>query len=179
MAETEKVMVFIDGSNLYHQLIENFGAANLDYSKFVDFLVGKRVLIKSFFYTAPIHQQANPHEYSKQQKFFSSLRQQKRFEVKLGRLEKRPQGKMVEKGVDVMLVVDLITNAYANRLDTAILVSGDADFVPAIKAVQELEKKVENVSFPIGKSFHLNQQCDQTISFGQTEFTQLRWNQKK
>ena len=70
---------------------------------------------------------------------------------------------MVEKGVDVKLVVDLMKNAFENKFDKAILVSNDADFVPAIEEVQTLGKKVVNVSFPKTKSFHLSKTCDETI----------------
>ena len=45
------------------------------------------------------------------------------------------------KGEDVHLVVDLVSGAYENLYDIAIIVSGDEDFVPAIKAVQEKAKK--------------------------------------
>ncbi|MCK4730524.1 MAG: NYN domain-containing protein [Candidatus Aenigmarchaeota archaeon] len=47
--------------------------------------------------------------------------------------------------------------AYKNAYDTAILVSGDGDFVPAIKAVQETGKRVENYYFKMGGSWHLRQ----------------------
>ena len=47
--------------------------------------------------------------------------------------------------------VDLISGAYESIYDTAIIVSGDEDFVPALKKVQKLGKKVENAYF-IGSS---------------------------
>ena len=48
----------------------------------------------------------------------------------------------VEKGVDTSLVVDLIQHATDDTYDRAVLVSGDADFVPAVELVQRLGKQV-------------------------------------
>jgi uncharacterized LabA/DUF88 family protein len=39
----------------------------------------------------------------------------------------------------------LVSRAYENLYDTALIVSGDEDFVPAIRKVQKLGKKVENI----------------------------------
>ena len=44
--------------------------------------------------------------------------------------------------------------------DAAILVSTDGDFVPAVKAVKEIEKNIENVGFETIFSYHLKQECD-------------------
>ena len=55
-----------------------------------------------------------------------------------------PDGDQVEKGVDVALAVDLITLAFKDRYDVAVLVSSDADFKHAIETVKyETGKVVE------------------------------------
>ena len=50
-----------------------------------------------------------------------------------------------EKTTDVNLAVDMVM--LQDEYDTAVIVSGDQDFVPAVHAVQALGKKVANVSF--------------------------------
>ncbi|MFH1588796.1 MAG: NYN domain-containing protein [Candidatus Diapherotrites archaeon] len=175
----EKIIIFIDGSNLYHDLIKNFKKANIDFQKFTEFLTGEHKLIKVYYYNAPLNQKDNPEACKKQQKFFSSLEKLSKFEVKLGRLEKRPKGPPAEKGVDVRLAVDIVTHAYSNLYDTGIIVSGDADFVPAIKAAQDFGKKITNVSFPKTKSFHLNQTCNQTITITQKEYEKITWKKQE
>lgn len=170
-----RAIVFIDGSNLYHDLINNFGKANLGFLAFANFLSRNNKLVKVYYYSAPINQRDNPEGYRRQQQFFSSLSKIQRFEVKLGRLEKRSSGPPVEKGVDVTLAVDMVALAYSNVFDIAILVSGDADFVPAIRAVQDFGKKVTNVCFPKTKCFHLNQICNETILIGQQAIEKLYW----
>jgi len=50
-----------------------------------------------------------------------------------------------EKGVDVKLATDLLT--LQSIYDVAIILSGDADYVPAVQAVKDCGKHVINVSF--------------------------------
>lgn len=171
----EKTIVFIDGSNLYHDLVNNFEKANLDFRKFTDFLVGANKLVKVYYYNAPLNQRDDPEAYRKQQKFFSYLKKIPKLEVKLGRLEKRPTGPPAEKGVDVKMAVDIVTHAFSNIFDVGIIVSGDADFVPAIKAAQDFGKKIINVRFPNTKSFHLSQVCNSTITVENNDFEKLCW----
>jgi uncharacterized LabA/DUF88 family protein len=50
-----------------------------------------------------------------------------------------------EKAVDVQLATDLIM--LRNIYDTAVLVSGDQDYVPAVKVAKDSGKRVINVAF--------------------------------
>ena len=68
------------------------------------------------------------------------------------------------KGDDVYLATDLIRGAYENLYDIAIIVSGDADFIPAIKLVQKNGKKVINAFFPKSSSYLLRNCCDGSIN---------------
>jgi uncharacterized LabA/DUF88 family protein len=55
-----------------------------------------------------------------------------------------------EKGIDVMLATDLIVGAVEDSYDIAIVISSDADLLPAIKWVREAKKKqVVYVGFSI------------------------------
>lgn len=53
-----------------------------------------------------------------------------------------------EKGIDTLLVTDLIRLAVSNSYDAAVLVSSDADMIPAVEFVQTLGKKVIQAGFP-------------------------------
>ena len=57
----------------------------------------------------------------------------------------------------------MVSFAYENTYDTAILVSGDGDFVPTIKRVQKLGKRVDNAYFRISRSSYLKNVCDSSI----------------
>ncbi len=109
----------------------------------------------------------NKDVYWKQQKFFADLRKIPGFNVVLANMRKivRPNGKVeyTVKGDDIYLGIDMVSLAYENQYDTAILVSGDGDFSPAVKRVQKLGKKVENAHFSVSRSSLLKQVCNKSI----------------
>jgi uncharacterized LabA/DUF88 family protein len=57
----------------------------------------------------------------------------------------------------------MVSLAFRNAYDTAVLVSGDSDYVPVVKEIQELGKRVENASFKRTSSFELRKVCDEFI----------------
>ncbi len=67
------------------------------------------------------------------------------------------------KGDDTHLVSDLVGEAYENLYDTAVIVSGDEDFISPIKRVRRLGKKIENAYFSSSSSFNLRNACDRSI----------------
>ncbi len=62
-----------------------------------------------------------------------------------------------EKGIDVAIAVDMVKEALQNKIDKCILISGDADFVPAFNLIKEIGKEVLSCSVPIGYSNELRQ----------------------
>lgn len=52
-----------------------------------------------------------------------------------------------QKEVDVALACEIVSHAFRDSYDVAILVSGDRDFVPAIQHVQASGKRVEVAAF--------------------------------
>jgi uncharacterized LabA/DUF88 family protein len=186
----ERVMIFIDGSNFYHGLREEFEIKKeeahkvpaVDFSKFGNFLCGSgRKLEKIHYYNAPLSQNDKDKEaYKEQQRFFNSLQFVPNLIFTKGRLEKRYIkiehkgiakifGKEsvsfhVEKGIDVNIAVDMLKLAFANQYDTAILVSGDGDFASVVEAVKNLGKKVECAYVSKRKCYHLKQVANKFIS---------------
>jgi len=45
-----------------------------------------------------------------------------------------------EKGVDIALAVDMLEHAFRDNYDTAMLCTGDSDFVPVLRAVKSAGK---------------------------------------
>jgi uncharacterized LabA/DUF88 family protein len=167
----ERLMIFIDGSNLYHSL-KYIGKNQIDFQKFVEHLSNGRKIIEVFYYNAPLDISINSTTYWAQQKFFDKLRKIPKFNVVLCRLKKHSgkTGNIFEvKGDDIHLATDLISNAYENKYDTAIIVSGDEDFVPAIKKVQTLGKIVENAYFAKTSSNYLKASCNKSLKIDQNE----------
>ena len=157
----ERVMVFIDGSNLFHCLKEDFDRLDLNFELFVAKLVGVRHLVRTYYFGAPPRPDLDPEAIKKQQGFLEALKSKDYFQVRLGKLV-RHEGKYHEKGVDVLLAVEMIQ--LAPNYDTATLVSGDGDLVAPVAAVQRLGKHVENASTPSSLARELRQQCDKGIT---------------
>jgi len=164
--EKERVIVFIDGSNLYHlvkQLCPNERQIDFSFQKFLKKIVGNRNLVRVYYYNCPLDRNKDNKAYRAQQRFFEKLREIPNFKLILCKMQKvKIDGKIIYqvKEDDIHLAVDMVKLAYNNAYDTAILVSSDGDFVPAINAIQEIEKKVEDIGFEHKFSFHLKKICD-------------------
>ena len=68
-----------------------------------------------------------------------------------------------EKGIDVLLVVDAIEEARAKAAENIILLSGDADFVPAIELIKSYGLKTINLHTYHGSSNELRISCNNHI----------------
>ena len=147
---TDRVMIFIDGSNLYHSLKNFFNRADIDIGKFVNRLLDKRRLVRIYYYNAKVGYKEEPERYRDQQAFFAGVSAISYCELRLGRLvytSNWPNTPPYEKGVDIQLATDMITHSYKNNYDTAILVAGDNDFVGALQAVKDNGKHAEVALF--------------------------------
>lgn len=167
-----RVMIFIDGSNLYHVLKQNTDKRDLDYKKFSEKLCGDRELIRTYYYNIRQESADNPSLAESQDRFLNALYETDYLEVKLGIW--KPRGNtMVEKGVDVMIAADLISHAYEDHYDTAILVSGDADFYPALQVVKDTGKQVEVAAFDSNLSSEAARLSDVLVKFDRGYFDGL------
>ena len=172
----ERVIIFIDGSNLYHILKSVYKnsvhLSSFNFNKFSDILCGNRKLIRTYYYNAILNQQEDPEGYKGQQRFYERLKAIPDFEITLCRLQKNivdGDVKYTIKEDDISIAVDMVKLAYNNAYDTAILVSTDGDFVPAVRAVKEKGKRVECVGFLKKFSWHLKQNCDRMIALRKDE----------
>lgn len=163
MANEERLAIFIDGSNFYHALKDCHNKASIDFQKLAEALSREYKLLRVYYYNAPVNAEQNPDGHKSQQRFFDRLRKIPLFEVKLGYLVERRAGP-VEKGVDVQLAVDLVSMGLKDRYDVAILISGDADFAPAVQIVKDEGKHVFLAYPKISKAAKkLQQTCDGVI----------------
>lgn len=167
-----KVAIFIDGNNFYFGLKRIYKddrkLMNFNFEKFCNFLADKRELIEIFYYNAPLDRMKDLGKYKNQQKFFEKIKKIPKFNLILCKLLKRRikrtnQYYYVLKEDDIHMAGDLIKGAFKNIYDVALLVSGDGDFVPAVKIVQEEGKKVENIYFKKSASTNLRQNCDKSF----------------
>ncbi|MBI3468318.1 MAG: NYN domain-containing protein [Planctomycetes bacterium] len=188
----DRVCIFIDGSNFYHALKDAGLPTNVDFGKLSATLTTPaRRLVQTFYYNTPLIRPqkgdldfpARDAAVRAQQRFFNALRFIPNLTVKFGRFQKVRQAGIattcpacahsyqtppvvswVEKGVDVMLASDLLTLAFKNHYDVAILVSSDADYKHAIEVVKaETAKTVELHQVAGSKAYDLITACYRPI----------------
>lgn len=68
-----------------------------------------------------------------------------------------------EKGIDVQLVVDAIEEVRKNGKRDIIILSGDADFVPAVNLIKKYKVNVINLHTYSGSSLELRKACNKHI----------------
>lgn len=68
--------------------------------------------------------------------------------------------KVKEKGVDVSIAIDMAVMGLEDLFDVAILVSGDADFIPVVEFLTSRKKIVEVAQFQNAISWHLRRAVD-------------------
>jgi uncharacterized LabA/DUF88 family protein len=130
-----RVAVFIDGNNLFHAA--RFHNLDIDYNKLLRVLLGDGRLLRAFFYTG-VDAGAE-----RQQGFLLWMRRNG-FRVVHKELKTFYDGSR-KANLDVEIAVDMLS--LAGRYDTAVLVSGDEDFVYAVNAVAYKGCRVEVAGF--------------------------------
>ena len=130
-----RVAVFIDGNNLFHAA--RFHNLDIDYNKLLRVLLGDGRLLRAFFYTG-VDAGAE-----RQQGFLLWMRRNG-FRVVQKELKTFYDGTR-KANLDVEIAVDMLS--LAGRYDTAVLVSGDEDFVYALNAVAYKGCRVEVAGF--------------------------------
>jgi len=172
-----RLAIFIDGSNLYHALRDNYGRYDLKFADFIDKLRGSRNLFRAYYYNVLQDPTQRVEAHRDQQEFLNTLREASYLEVRLGGM-KLAQGVPVEKGIDVMVVTDLLQFAWKDLYDTAILVSGDSDFAYALQAVKNMGKYIEIAYFESNVSKDLLDVADNKHLLDQNFFKGL-WSHKR
>ena len=167
----KRVAVFIDGNNFYYGLRKIYGKnkslKSFNFKKFADFLAEKNSVVGIFYYNAQLDKEHNPDKYESQKEFFEKLKQIPNFHLVLCKLLKRNimgtnKHYYIIKEDDINMAVDMVENAYDNKFDVAILVSGDGDFAPAVRSVKKKKKQVENIFFKSSSSRNLQSFCDKS-----------------
>jgi len=80
--------------------------------------------------------------YGRADKFVKTLTKLPRFEVRLGRFQKIQNGPSddavyVQKGIDVMLAVDLVKMSWSKQIGRAIMLAADSDFIYAVQIAKD------------------------------------------
>ncbi|MDZ7802121.1 MAG: NYN domain-containing protein [Trueperaceae bacterium] len=142
-----RVAIFIDGSNLYNGMRENLQNTRVNLGELIQQLRGDRYLVRCYYYNAPLTDDYGEDLRDGQTRFFESLRRIPYVTVRLGRLHRRHDGSLVEKGIDVSIAVEALGLAYEDAYDETVIVSGDGDYVELVEAIKRRGKQVEIAMF--------------------------------
>ena len=131
----KNVAVFVDVANIFYAA--KAAGVDIDYVTLLKSAGAGRDLVRAYAYTGLDPDNEN------QRNFHDFLRRHG-YKVVSKDIRKYGDGK-VKANLDIELVVDMMKTA--RNLDIAIVVSGDGDFAPAIRAVQEMGVRCEVISF--------------------------------
>lgn len=151
----KSVMVFIDGGYIRSVFKKLQGTDDIRFLNFTSdicsYFSTARILAllqRVYYYDANVDRNNDPEKYAELDKYFEKIRRCDYHEVKLGRLI-QTGNEYRQKGVDVLMAIDMITKAYENHYDIAVLVAGDDDFVDVVKTVKDSGgKHVYGVYYP-------------------------------
>jgi len=172
MDSIKRVAVFIDGNNFYYGLRKIYGKdkslKDFDFETFSKFLAKANKVVDIFYYNAQLDREHNPKKYDSQKQFFEELKNIPNFHLILCKLLKRNitgtnEVYYIIKEDDINMAVDMVERACGNNYDIALVISGDGDFVPAVKAVQRKNKIVENIYFEHSSSRNLKSHCNTSL----------------
>ena len=148
----ERAAVLIDNYYLKKEVLDEIeNGFKLDYKAFCDLVCKNHdsSLFRTYVYDC---------EFKSNEILLDRLEKLTNFKIRRG--EKQKQGfHFVQKQVDIQLAVDMITLSKSN-IQNIILVSGDSDFIPAVKYVQDQGTRVYLWTAKKDKNGELARNCD-------------------
>jgi len=162
-----RTICFIDNSNVFlGQLSKGW---RFDWEKFESKLEQKGDIWQTHFFASE-----NDPPRAMQQGFYKSLRDNLRWEVHIYDLGRRTtkctscgntDTVKAEKGVDVGLATKMLTLGVNKAYDTAILVSGDKDYMETVKFIKNLGLRVEIIGWKYSMSGDLAQESSAEVIY--------------
>ena len=173
-----RVGFFVDGFNLYHSLSKLAEETADESVKWLDLqglsrgvlpLVGPTASFASLHYFTALPEHlylSNPGRLRRHRTYLRALTAHGslRPSIVLGRIVQQQSQVQVdgnsvtgrvwrEKGTDVALAMSLLLEASKGGLDEAVIISGDADYLPAVKVFREMYPQVGiRFAFPRGRA---------------------------
>ena len=148
---SKNVAIFVDVANLYYAARGQ--DVDVDYVALLKHATKGRDLIRAYAYSGLDPENEN------QRKFIDFLGKNG-YRVVVKDIRKFGDGR-VKANLDIELVVDLFR--LRDRMDIAVIVSGDGDFAPAIRALQDEGVRCEVISFRPNTSGDLIAVADEFI----------------
>ncbi|MFX1242268.1 MAG: NYN domain-containing protein [Promethearchaeota archaeon] len=152
-----RIAIFIDNSNIF----KGFRKFNVkvDYEKLKQVITRDRELQNIFLYEGAIYPLS-----PEKKKWYKALSKKSGYIINTS-FDKIVLNDAVEKKVDIKIAIDMISLAYDDAYDTAVLVSGDGDFLPVVKKIKTLGKDFELWAFKYSLANTLREEVDQRKIF--------------
>lgn len=182
----QKTMTFIDYQNFninmknyYNEINEEF--QNINYSLLAKEICTKipisSEIIKTYLFAyRPCDKLLELDNYKKYYNWLCSIKNSPYFEViegiqeiryykdKIFDINKSDTYTTEEKGTDINIAVHMLSKAYQNSYDIAVLISGDTDYVPVVEVLHQIGKIVVLATFPKQNISKYKNLYDQHIS---------------
>ena len=175
---TERVISYIDGFNLY------FGLRAANWNRYYwlnlqllsqHLLKPNQELVLTKYFSSRVSYP--PDKQKRQSTFIEALETLNDFQIFYGKYQANPRRcrkcgnkEMVpnEKMTDVNIAVEMLTDAYQDAFDTALLVSADSDLMAPIKSIKRFfpDKKVVIAFPPQRNSLELSRQAHAHFTIG-------------
>jgi len=191
-----KVIVFID--NAYLIRLKNYffkGSFRYSLREFIENLARKNnfSILKIYLYDAPPFQSRYPTEKENKMKEdydrFVSLFRKEDIIVREGRTQRlKVDDSFIykQKGVDMLLGIDMVGATKEFNLEGVILLSGDSDFVPVVEKLKSLKTKVilwtyfeRNRKSPFSRSNYLIESVNEFVKLSKEDFEEVSLKEEK
>jgi|GEM_PF-393779 len=143
----ERSALFLDGAYLEYFLNKTYNQAPLDFAKLVRALTPPNSkLLRAYYYHSLPFVDDDAEEkiwqlYEGRKRFFHALNMKAGLKVREGRVTRRfdVNGEPIysQQGTDILLVLDLANFAHKHLIDSAVLLTGDSSFTPAVQMAQQ------------------------------------------
>ena len=175
--EKKKVIVYVDGYNFYYGLRNGGSGWRRTYwldivQLFERMMLANQELIEVNYYSArPVD---DPQARNNQEELFSANVLNPKFKLHLGHYKKKKfkcqncgfkNKTYEEKESDVRVATGMLTDVFAKRCDTTIIVSADSDMIPSVEIIKAFAPYHSVVDFvpPNQRSFALAGKCDAVL----------------
>lgn len=183
----ERLVVYVDGFNLYHGLKERSGRRLLwlDLVHLARLLRPRSSLVRVRYFTAPVLD--DPAAASRQARYQAALLAQNPglIEITQGRYQKKSRScrscgaswtQYEEKETDVNIATALVADTATRATDSALILSADSDLAPAVRTARSLNATMfVAAAFPPTRySAELSKLMPASFSIGMSKLTRAQ-----
>jgi len=134
-----RVIIFVDQPNIFYNLQKR--DIRIDYKKLKKILSKGSYLVGGFVYLGV------PDKIPPEKESFMKYIKKAGYTIQARPLRVLSDGTTKQKRIDIFIYKDVVELAEEDAYDKAVLVSGDGDFVDAVKRLKILKKRFEIWSF--------------------------------